>query len=79
MTADYMEVLDGEVVEEVSGLEVTMSEDGGYEIDYKNSKGRQLVNISGFNEDGYLEITRTSWEGDMPWGYYALFSPMEGN
>lgn len=79
MTADYMEVQDGDVVEEVSGLEVTVSEDGGYEIDYKNSKGRQLVNISGFNEDGYLEITRTSWEGNMPWGYYALFSPMEPN
>ncbi|MCR5011303.1 MAG: hypothetical protein K6A72_03105 [Lachnospiraceae bacterium] len=79
MTADYMEVLDGDVVEEVSGLEVTMSEDGGYEIDYKKSKVRQLVNISGFNEDGYLEITRTSWEGNMPWGYYALFSPMEPN
>ena len=79
MTADYMEVLDGNVVEEVSGLEVTISEDGGYEIDYKNSQGRQLVNISGFNEDGYLEVTRTSWEENMPWGYYALFSPMEGN
>jgi hypothetical protein len=79
MTADYMEVQDGEVVEEVSGLVVTTSEDGGYEIDYKNAKGRQLVNVRGVNDEGYLEVTRTSWEENMPWGYYALFSPMEPN